>query len=135
MDDLVASVIKTAIEGSALSTAISGKLQRSDAPQSWTAPYGVFHGLVAEPQSAKTRAGNGIDDTSMRFTFYTVSGPDSDKLTELCRILFDGLHLTLSDGSKIKLNRQKIWFAVRDEERPDTGYYRASIDFQYFRQY
>ena len=134
MDDAVATVINTAFTNSALSTALSGKLARSAAPQAWTAPYGIYHGLTGESEGP-LRPANGIDNCTMRFNFFTANGPDADKALALCRALFDSVKLTLSDGTTIKPVRRTSFFAVRDEENPDSGFYRASIDFQYFRQY
>jgi hypothetical protein len=78
---------------------------------------------------------NNIDDCIMRFEFFAKKGPDADKCLALCRALFDTVRLTLSDATTIRLSRQQTFFAQRDEENPDSGLYRASIDFQFLRQY
>lgn len=137
MDDAVATAIKTAFTGSTLSTALSGQLARSEAKQAWKPPYCVFQGLSSVPVKACNRSEGGQDDVSMRFNFYTANGPDGDKLVEICRVWADGLRLTLSDGTKIRLSRGQVFYAAKGEEgeNPDNAPYRASIDFQYFRQY
>jgi len=134
VDDAVATIILSTFSGSALSTALAGKLARSAAPQGWTAPYGIFHGLTGESQGPM-RGNKGVDLCSMRFNFFSSNGPDADKALALCRALFDGVKLTLSDSTTILPQRKTSFFALRDEENPDSGLYRSAIDFQYFRQY
>ena len=146
MDDAIATALLTAfadVTGSpiavhnALYLAIPYKLSRSQADDSWELPWGVFKGLTANPVTAKNRAEGGQDDVTMRFEFEAATAPDADKLVELCRIWADGLKLSLSDGTKIRLSRGQTFFAdkVHDEVDPETAPYRASIDFQYIRQY
>lgn len=144
MDDAVSTAILTAFAAltgtvpahNSLYLAIPAKLGRSKAVESWKPPYGVFHGLTSIPHTPANRLRNGADDRSLRINFYAKNGPDADNLVQLAIAFFDGQNLTLSDSTTIRLSRGQAFYAVKGEEgeNPDDAPYRASIDFQYFRQ-
>lgn len=144
MDDAVATALVaffSATSGTppshnALYVHVGGRFYRSAADETAVPAYGVFHGLEGVPDTPKNRRSGGNDNTTMRMAFFAANGPDADRAVELARTLFDGQTLTLSDGTTIRLSRGPVLYAVRnDEENPDIAPYRASIDFQYFRQF
>jgi len=135
MDDAVSTAIMTKFSGSALATALAGKLARSRANTAWGYPYGVFQGVNRETVQRKDRSTFGIDACTVRFAFFAVAGPDADRLAELAMALFNGVRLTLSDETKIKLLRSDFIQAAKDQDAPDqeSAPFMAWIDFQYFR--
>ncbi|HQN18884.1 MAG TPA: hypothetical protein PKV86_07090 [Syntrophobacteraceae bacterium] len=107
--------------GSALSTALGGRLYNSVAAQTATPPFGVFMLVAGTPDWTFTEA---QEDVLIQFSLFDSNasvGPICDAY-ELLTALFDDCKLSVTGWTHLYMHRQSQQL-VREEEDPGCWHY------------
>ena len=105
--------IMTKTTGSALSTAVGGRIYLDEAPACATFPYVVFSIVSSEPHDTFTEQ---LDDTLIQFSLYSTSTSVSEiaGVYDNLKALFRGATLTITGGTCIWCEQQHLETMVED---------------------
>lgn len=113
--------IASKFAGSALSTALGGRLYNTVAPQGAAFPYAVFLLVAGTPDWTFTEA---QEESLIQFSLFDKSegvGPVCDAY-ELLTALFDDCKLSVTGWTHLYMHRQSQQL-VKDEEDPGVWHY------------
>lgn len=106
MTNLITAIM-TKVSGSALSTAVGGRVYFDEAPQGCAFPYVVFFIVSGSPDPTFT---DGIDDILIQFSIFSTS----KSITEISGIygnmktLFDDCALTITGATHLWMERRNL---------------------------
>lgn len=116
MNALLAAIM-TKTTGSALSTAVGGRIYLDEAPHGAAFPYVVFRIVASRPEDTFTEA---VEDTLLQFSLFS----ESAGATEITGIyanltaLFDRCALAITGSRHIEIRRQGLSTMVDDITTP-----------------
>lgn len=129
MNNLLSSIMATC-SGSALSTAVGGRIFEGEAPEGTGFPYVVF--LIVTDRQADTFKDK-LEDITIQFSLYSIS----KSLTEITgmfanlKALFDDAVLTITNNYHIMISRQNLTTMLDDITTPDgtVGLRHWAVDY------
>lgn len=106
MNNLLAAIM-TKCAGSALSTAVGGRIFLDEAPEGTAFPYVVFRIVAGSPQDTFKDT---IDDTLIQFSLFSISDGATEITTMYANLktLFDWQALTITGNTCIWTMRQGL---------------------------
>lgn len=116
MNDLLTAIM-TKCAGSALSTAVGGRIFEGEAPDGAAFPYVVFMIVAGSPNDNFTDL---IDEIMIQFSLYSISKglTEITGIYENLKTLFDYCALSISGYSHIGMLRQSMTTMIADVTTP-----------------
>lgn len=105
--------IFTKFTGSALSTALGGRMYKQRAPENTTYPYCVYYIIVSTPDNTFTE---NLEDVLVQFSLFS-SASSSDEigtLLDTLTALYDDCTLTITGATPVYMQRANITPTVED---------------------
>jgi len=124
------TAIMTKCAGSALSTAVSGRIFLDEATEGTEFPYVVFQVVANTPQDTFT---DSIEDALIQFSLYSASSGATEitGIYAALKTLFDYCTLTITGSTHIEMVRQSLTTMVDDITTPagTVGLKHWAVDY------
>ena len=122
MNNLLTAIM-TKCTGSALSTAVGGRIFLDEAPEGSEFPYVVFSIISGTPQDTFSEK---IEETLIQFSLYSISSGAAEitAMYAALKTLLDGQLLTITDNTCIWVMRQNLTTMI-DEITTPSGTFGA----------